>query len=143
MPFKHIYADCCYKSWCHHHPRETGGDPLVEARKRTHSPLEAHVPESARQRDIRAELIQAGWAVWRVGQRNAKGTQDAGVPDLIAIHPRQGLVFVECKRPHRGVVSAKQQEFREACAEAGVAYVVASQVADLAEWCYPNAKEAV
>lgn len=68
-------------------------------------------------------LKMRGWKVWRVGQRNARGTQDAGVPDCIAIHPRYGLMFYECKRERMGRQSAAQKTFEAACVEAGVRYV--------------------
>lgn len=134
MTYKRLHGECCRGPWCVHYPRQTGGDPLTEAAKRTASTLERHVTEAERQEEIRQALLLAGWRCWRVGQRDARKTQDSGVPDMIAIHPRHGLLLVECKRPYGGVLSRAQLEFREACAEAGVAYVVASQVADFEDW---------
>lgn len=132
MTFKRIFAECCYQPWCQHYPRETGGDPLQAAAKRTHSPSERHVTEAHVQARLVQALKDAGWQVWRVGQRDARGTQDSGVSDILAF--RERLVCIEVKRPHRGQQSDAQRRFQAACEAAGVAYVVASSLNDLTEY---------
>lgn len=80
------------------------------------------IPESQEQAEAVAYLRLRGYAVWRIGQRNAKGTQDAGVPDVVAIHPAHGLLWYECKR-EGGRQSPAQHAFEAACREAGVRYI--------------------
>lgn len=97
-----------------------------EGRVRTADPARADVPESEEQEAIRAELLADGWEVWRVGQRDARGTQDPGVSDLFAVHrARRLLVFVEVKRPDGGVESEPQAAFGAAVKAVGgpVSYV--------------------
>lgn len=139
-----MQCECCRSSPdCEHRRNEKRlvGDPLAAA-ARTFAPDERQVSEATRQEEIRQALIAAGWRTWRIGQRNARGTQDAGVPDLYALHPQHGALWVEAKRPNGGMLSRSQLEFREACIEAGVPYVRASQVTDLADWLIPNHTEA-
>lgn len=78
--------------------------------------------ESQEQAEAIRYLGLRGWRAWRIGQRNARGTQDAGVPDVVAIHPHHGLLWYECKR-EGGKQSAAQRAFEAACIEAGVRYV--------------------
>lgn len=63
-----------------------------------------------------------GWQTWRIGQRDARGTQDPGVPDVVAIHPDHGLIWWEAKGKG-GRQSGAQMAFEAACREAGVRYV--------------------
>jgi hypothetical protein len=70
-----------------------------------------------------AHLRSTGWRVWRIGQKNATGTQDPGVPDVVAIHVEHGLLWWEAKREFGGEQSAAQKGFQAACRAAGVAYV--------------------
>jgi hypothetical protein len=88
--------------------------------------------EAQIQQEIRRALLIAGWRVWRVGQRNAKGTQDAGVSDLIAMKPGLGVVFVEVKAPS-GRQSAAQRWFEAVCRAAGGRYLLARSVDDVLE----------
>jgi hypothetical protein len=88
--------------------------------------------EARIQQDIRRALLMAGWQVWRVGQQNAKGTQDAGVSDLIAMKPGLGVVFVEVKAPS-GRQSAAQRWFEAVCRAAGGRYLLARSVDDVLE----------
>jgi Holliday junction resolvase len=69
-------------------------------------------------------LELCGWKVYRVGQYNAERTQDAGVSDLIALKPGEGVVFVEVKRSRGGVQSEEQRMFEFACRAAGVPYIL-------------------
>jgi hypothetical protein len=74
--------------------------------------------EDLTEAQIQARIIDAlkadDWRVWRVGQRNAHGTQDPGVADLIAMHERHGIWFLEVKRPTDGAQSMAQRDFEEA-----------------------------
>lgn len=56
--------------------------------------------------------------------------QSAGLPDVIALHPRHGVLFLEVKQS-RGVQSSAQEKFEARCVQAGVPYVVARSVAEL------------
>lgn len=53
--------------------------------------------EAAVQREVVRYLKALGYRVWRVGQRNARGTQDAGVSDLI-VTGKNRCWFLEMKR---------------------------------------------
>ena len=77
-------------------------------------------------------LRRTGWRVWRVGQYNARRTQDAGVPDVIAAKDTH-LVFIEFKRAHGGVQSDAQKAFEDAATTAGVPYWLISDVQVLAD----------
>ena len=77
-------------------------------------------------------LRRCGWTVWRVGQYNARRTQDAGVPDVIAAKGTH-LVFVEFKRASGGVQSDAQKAFGDAAVSAGVPYYLISDVQVLAQ----------
>lgn len=80
-------------------------------------------PEAREQR-LGIRLLQLhGYQTWRIGQRNATGTQDPGVPDVCALHPKYGLLWWEAKREIGGRQSAAQQRFELACWAAGVSYV--------------------
>jgi hypothetical protein len=46
-----------------------------------------------------------------------------GVPDLIAFHPRRGLLFIECKAPG-GKLSEAQEDFQRLCRQAGIHHIV-------------------
>jgi hypothetical protein len=81
-------------------------------------------PEAAEQRAGLDLLTRLGWAWWRAGQRDARGTQDPGVPDVIALHPDHGVLFWECKRETGGRLSFYQRAFQAQCESAGVPYVV-------------------
>lgn len=90
--------------------------------------IEAHVLEHHVQTAVVQYLAAAGWATWRIGQRNAKGTQDAGVPDIHAMHERWGAMWVECKRPVGGRQSAAQKQFEQWCMRTRQTYVLAPSV---------------
>ncbi len=79
--------------------------------------------EAAEQRMGLQLLALLGWRTWRCGQRDARGTQDPGVPDVVAIHAVYGLLFWEAKRPKGGRQSDAQREFEQACAATGIRYV--------------------
>lgn len=96
--------------------------------------------EAEVQIDIIRALEAAGWTVYRVGQRNAKGTQDAGVSDLIAFNtanPRGVLLaFIEAKREKGGRQSDAQKGFQAAVEAIGlpnVRYVLAPSLDSIAE----------
>jgi hypothetical protein len=79
--------------------------------------------EADEQRSGIALFEAQGWRVWRVGQRDARGTQDPGFPDVTAIHPKHGLLFWEAKGKG-GRQSEEQKDFQRACEEAGLRYVL-------------------
>lgn len=110
-------------------PTVTAPEPAPRARRRRSPAPDAHVTEIMVQTECLKELKKAGWLVWRVGQRNAKGTQDAGVSDLIAM--RERLVMIEMKRPVGGEQSPAQRAFQAACEAAGVEYRIARRVNDV------------
>lgn len=115
---------------------------LAERRRHhTHDPAQRAVSEATEQRRILELLWADGWSTWRIGQQDARGTQDPGVPDVYALHPRHGALWIEAKRPHGGVQSAAQRAFESACEAAGVRYVVGAlpQVEDyLAQLDHPH-----
>ncbi|HXU23549.1 MAG TPA: hypothetical protein VN697_05920 [Tepidiformaceae bacterium] len=103
--------------------------------------------EAQVQREIVNALKLAGWAVWRIGQRDARKTQDPGVPDLYAMragfwsNPRARAdvyhaprsVWIEVKRPVGGVQSDAQRRFEASCAATFQTYILARSVDDIKE----------
>ena len=89
--------------------------------------------EAAVQREVVRYLKALGYRVWRVGQRNARGTQDAGVSDLIVFHGGRCL-FLEVKSA-TGKQRAEQREFEAAVSLAWshdvVRYAVVRSLADV------------
>lgn len=59
-----------------------------------------------------------------------KTRQSAGMCDIIALHPRHGVLFLECKQ-RGGTQSLAQIKFEARCQAAKVPYVVARSVAEL------------
>lgn len=92
--------------------------------------LARQVREADVQRACVRYLTLTGWSVWRIGQRDARGTQDAGVPDLVAFRAGQ-MIWLECKRPVGGRQSPAQRRFQAACEAAGVAYHVIRSLDEL------------
>lgn len=119
-----LYCDAC------RHPATQRERAEPEQRAAPDGQLEASVQE-----DIRQALLAAGWQVWRVGQRDARGTQDPGVSDLIAL--RERVVFLEMKRSRGDRQSEAQREFQAACADASVTYVLAKSLADVEPFLAP------
>ena len=103
------------------------GETHVRTAKATRDPT----PERVIQKLGIDLLRRTGWTVWRVGQYNARRTQDAGVPDVIAAKG-QHLIFVEFKRASGGVQSDDQKKFEDAAVSAGVPYYLISDVQVLA-----------
>src|SRR6185312_2876249 len=103
--------------------------------------------EAQVQREIVNALKLAGWSVWRIGQRDARKTQDPGVPDLYAMragfwsNPRARAdvyhaprsVWIEVKRPVGGVQSDAQRRFEASCAATFQTYILARSVDDIKE----------
>jgi len=106
-------------------PRETAVAPPCTSQAR-------HRSEASVQRQALRYLKATGWACWRVGQRNAKGTQDAGVSDLICAHPVHGVWFIEVKRPQGGRQSDAQRDFQAAIEAAGGHYALVTGLHDVA-----------
>ena len=109
-----------------HVPRETTVAPPCTSQAR-------HRSEASVQRQALRYLKATGWACWRVGQRNAKGTQDAGVSDTIAVHPEHGVWFIEFKCAHGGRQSQAQRDFQAAIEAAGGHYALVTGLHDVAE----------
>lgn len=94
--------------------------------------------EAAVQRACIQLLGQLEIPVYRVGQRNAHGTQDPGVSDLIVLSRRHGIVFVEVKKPG-GVQSPAQQIFERDVRDAGGRYELVRSSEALARLLGPTA----
>lgn len=88
------------------------------------------ITEAEVQRAVLRVLSLHGWATWRIGQRNARGTQDPGVPDIYALHHEHGALWIEVKRPG-GRQSAHQERFEELSVGAGQSYWLISDAAAL------------
>jgi len=120
--------------------RESGRTPPCTSQAR-------HRSEASVQREIVNALKLAGWSVWRIGQRDARKTQDPGVPDLYAMRSAAwratqtaylsvhgaGHVFIEVKRPVGGVQSPEQREFQSLAKMCGQPYILARSVDDIKE----------
>ena len=75
-------------------------------------------------------LLEAtGWWCYALSQ-GRRTRQSAGLPDLYALHPQHGALWLECKQA-RGAQSPAQVKFQERCVQAQVPYVVARSVAEL------------
>ena len=81
--------------------------------------------EAAVQREVVRYLKALGAKVWRVGQRDARGTQDAGVSDLIVFHGGRCL-FLEVKSA-TGKQRTEQREFEAAVRTVGKGTVVSAE----------------
>lgn len=91
------------------------------------SPAVLRREEAEEQAEGIRRLELYGFQVWRVGQRDARGTMDAGVSDVIAF--AEGVVvFWEAKRSHDWRQSAEQKRFMRACEAAGVTYLLGPAV---------------
>jgi len=112
--------------------RESGRTPPCTSQER-------HRSEASVQREIVNALKLAGWSVWRIGQRDARKTQDPGVPDLYALKPLRPkstspwAAWIEVKRPVGGVQSDDQREFQKLCDAACETYILARSVDDIKE----------
>lgn len=89
------------------------------------------VPEKSVQTAAKQLCRLRGWLFYDLSQPRATMITP-GVPDLVLFTPR--LIWVECKRGDgRGRLSTAQMVFRQACALAGVPYLVVTSAAELAE----------
>src|SRR5690349_16309807 len=75
---------------------------------------------------VRTLLEAVGFSCYRLAQGRMT-RQSAGLPDLYALHPTKGALWVECKRPD-GRRSAAQSLFAARCIRAGVGYVCCSKL---------------
>lgn len=101
----------------------TSPEPAIQ-RVRTHDPARADVLEDEEQQSGVSLLISLGWRVWRLGQHDARETQDPGPGDVYAVHVGQRRVlWWEAKRPDGGVQSDEQVEFGQLQHAVGVPYV--------------------
>ena len=57
-----------------------------------------------------------GWTIWH---DNDSRRNDPGFPDLVCVHPKHGLMFVELKTAH-GRIRKEQQAWIDLLDEAGV-----------------------
>lgn len=80
-------------------------------------------PEALVQKEIIQLLRLKHVPFWRIGQRDARGTQDPGVPDIVCFpfgeagqHVRS-LLWIEVKRSDGGKWAPAQQEFARCCSE--------------------------
>lgn len=81
--------------------------------------------EAALQAHIVKLLEHLGFKVWRTSQyRRANVT--AGLPDLYALHPQTGGVWIEVKAPD-GVLSPAQLDFQAACRKCDVWHVAGGE----------------
>lgn len=87
-----------------------------------------------------ALLRLTGWTCWRIGQHNARGTMDPGVPDVFAAHPTHGALWIECKREKGGKQSDAQKKFQRHAEAAGVTYLLVTDAEQLVD--YMNRKGA-
>lgn len=81
-----------------------------------------------RERDVQADVValykSLGAHVYSTSvYRPGGGKIQAGIPDLIVIHPRLGVWFHEVKRP-KAKQSDEQILFQTRCAQANVVYIV-------------------
>jgi len=104
--------------------------------------------EAQVQREIVNALKLAGWSVWRIGQRDARKTQDPGVPDLYAMRPgfwskvraparadvynAPRAAWIEVKTVE-GRQSEAQKHFQATCAATFQTYILARSVDDIKE----------
>ena len=114
--------------------RENGvAPPCTSGKRHRDTRSEAQI-----QREIVNALKAAGWTVWRIGQRDARKTQDPGVPDLYAMRPwalgygTALAVWIECKRAD-GKQSDAQKDFERLCEHAGKRYILARSLNDIKE----------
>lgn len=76
-----------------------------------------------------------GVGAFKVGERYVK-MGDAGLPDIVALVPGAGVLFIEVKSP-AGRLTAEQRAFQGACGGAGVAHILArswKDVSDVLSW---------
>lgn len=71
------------------------------------------------------------FAVYRLSQTRAS-QQSLGLPDLYAMHPERGVLWLECKTDI-GKQSKAQKQFQQQCIEAKVPYLCGG-VKELAHW---------
>ena len=82
--------------------------------------LERAVTEAQWQRTVVDLFRLHGWKVWH---DTVAWRSDAGWPDLVAVHPRHGVRWIELKS-QRGRVSPSQELWHQALAAAGQRVVV-------------------
>lgn len=74
---------------------------------------------------IVATLRDCGVRFWRIGQQDARGTQDAGPADIVFFDRRRRVtVWIEAKREEGGRQSADQRDFQLEAEAAGDVYLL-------------------
>lgn len=111
----------------------------------------APTPEGALLLVVRQALALRGVPCWRIGvgaflvetpaSRRFVRMGDPGLPDLVALIPGVGALFIECKAP-RGKLRREQVAFRNACRQAGVPHVVCRELRDLDPYLSPLRRRA-
>ena len=89
-------------------------------------PTEAFLRETDVQWAVRELLESLGFWTYALSQGRST-RQSAGLPDLWAMHPQAGGLWVECKRPG-GKLGERQQLFADRCKQAGVGYLCCSSL---------------
>ena len=85
------------------------------------------------QYEITSFLEALGVAVYRLSQGRAT-RQSAGLPDLFALHPKIGGVWIEVKAPN-GRRSGAQTVFADRCARSRVQHLFASSLEPVRKLC--------
>lgn len=105
-------------------------------------------PEGGIKQQILDGLALRKIAAYRIGvggftAANADGSTrfvalgSKGVPDLVALVPGVGTVWIEVKTA-RGRLSPEQVGFRDDCRRAGAVHVVATGFGDVEPWLVPR-----
>jgi hypothetical protein len=81
----------------------------------TITPDQLPVTEAAFQRTVMALFRLHGWRLWH---NHVAWRSEAGWPDLVAVHPAHGIVFLEVKTD-AGRVTAAQESWLDALEAAG------------------------
>jgi len=114
-------------------------------RRRRNAPMtpEGEIKKTIRQGLTLLRIPHYGIGVGCFPVQNADGSTrfvqvgDPGVPDLVALVPGIGTVWIEVKSK-RGRMRPEQVEFRDACRKAGIVHVVATSFEDLTPWLRPG-----
>lgn len=113
-------------------------DATVAVDEVSGDPRDALISEKRTMPALEEVLTLYGYDFYRVGQNDARRTQDEGVSDYIAFHALDGVLFLEAKRPRRRKdrkdrQSAAQKRFEKHAAGAGAHYILTSDAVVLAD----------
>ena len=79
---------------------------------------------------IALDLRRLGWHVTKTSQHARPQGMTAGIPDLYAMHPRHGGIWIEVKTP-KGRLRDSQKAWHADAERCGVPVVVARSTADV------------